>query len=160
MSAIVIFIIILVVLYVSVFVSNRRYGVLGLALVSGSVVSSLWAEDLTLLVQDFGVNVVSPPLSAVIAVFLILLPSVVLLMTTAKCKSAAQRIVGSFLFAVLAMALLLEPLGRALILEGPSKQLFDVATMYQNYIVTIGIVFAIVDLLLTRSSHKHKDAKH
>lgn len=160
MSAVVIFVIVLFILFVIAFASKRRFGMLGLALAAGSVLSSLCADDLTTIVREFGAALLSPPLGAVVSAVLVLLPATALLMTGAKYKKVTHRIAGSLLFSVLGTALLLEPLGQALILQGPGRELFDVATLYQKYIVSIGIFLAVIELLITRSPNKHKDAKH
>ncbi len=160
MSAVVIFAIVLIILFLVAFASKRRFGMLGLALAAGSVLSTLCADDLTVIVREFGAVLLSPPLGAVISAVLMLLPATILLMAGPKYKAVTHRTVGSLLFAVLGTALLLEPLGQALILQGPGRVLFNVTTLYQEYIISIGIFLAVIDLLITRSPNRHRDAKH
>ena len=147
--------IILVVLFLVAYVTKRRFGVLGLALTAGAMLSQLWAKDVTPYVRDAGLVLVSPPLEAVVAATLVLLPAVVLLFSGPKYEKGTLRIVGAAAFAVLASAFLLVPLGNALVMPADSQQVFDFLTTHRVWIVTVGIIFAIVDLLMA-TNHKAK----
>lgn len=147
--------IILVVLFLVAYVTKRRFGVLGLALTAGAMLSQLWAKDVTPYVRDAGLVLVAPPLETVVAAVLVLLPAVVLLFSGPKYEKGTLRIVGAAAFAVLASAFLLVPLGDALVMPADSQQVFDFLVTHRVWIVTAGIVFAVVDLLMA-TNHKAK----
>lgn len=151
MTFVTIFLLLLTGLFALAFFTKRRFGVLGLALVAGAMVSSLWVADLTPVVAQAGFMLVKPPLESVVAASLTLLPAVLLLMSGPSYRLGWQRVVGALLFAVLAAVLLLEPLGSALIIEGPGKQLYDFFVQNHVVIITVCVTLAIFDLLVTKT---------
>jgi hypothetical protein len=147
----------LLLLFGLAYFTKRRFGVLGLALAAGAMLSGLWAQQLTPLVKSTGFDISVPPLATVVAVVLVLLPAVLLLASGPSYHNKVEQIIGATLFATLAVALLIEPLGSGLVLQGDSKQVYD--WFYENrvYIVTIGLTAALVDLLFAKTSgHKAK----
>jgi hypothetical protein len=151
MTFVTIFLLLVAGLFALAFFTKRRFGVLGLALVAGAMVSSLWVADLTPVVAQAGFVLVKPPLESVVAASLTLLPALLLLMSGPSYRAGWQRIMGALLFAVLAAVLLLEPLGSALIIEGPGEQLYSFFTHNSVIIITVCVVLALVDLLLTKT---------
>jgi hypothetical protein len=160
MNVAIVFVIVLAVLFVLAFVTKRKFGVLGLALAAGSMLSELWATQLTPVVEKAGLEVQSPPLITVVSVVLVLLPALVLLFSGPSYHDKPRRIIGALLFAALAFALLIEPLGSALVLEGQGKAIYQFFDTNRVYIVTAGLVIAIVDLLSTHTTKAHKPDKH
>lgn len=160
MNVALVFAIVLVLLFGLAFLTKRRFGVLGLALAAGAMLSSLWAETLTPVIENAGVSVDKPPLFVLVSVGLVLLPAVLLLFSGPSYKGIAMRIGGALLFAGLALALLIEPLGSALILTGDSKKVYEFFADNRVYIVTAGLVLALLDILVTRTGGGHKKLKH
>lgn len=157
MSIAMVLAIVLAVLFGVAFLTKRRFGVLGLALAAGSILSELWTKDATDLVYGAGVDLVSPPLSAVVAAVLILLPAVVLLFKGPTNKDMTKRVIGAAAFGLLASAFLLPVLGDALVLEGDGKRIYDLVMEYRSLVITAGLVFAIVDIMSTKA--KKDDSK-
>ena len=157
MSFLIVLAIVTAALFVTVYVTKRRVGVLGLGLAAGAILSNLWVGDLTPLVAQAGIEIVRPPLSSVVATVVTLLPALILLFGGPGYKAGWQRIVGSLVFAVLAIVLLLGPLSAALVIDDSGKPLFEFLHQYQNILITAGLGFAIIDLLLTRSPKGHKE---
>lgn len=158
MTFVTIFLLLLAGLFALAFFTKRRFGVLGLALVAGAMVSGLWVADLTPVVAQAGFVLIKPPLESVVAASLTLLPALLLLMSGPSYRASWQRVMGALLFAVLAAVLLLEPLGSALIIEGPGEQLYRFFTHNSVIVITVCVVLALVDLLLTKTpkiSAKH-----
>src|SRR3954465_8231908 len=118
MSFLIIFLIIIGILFATAYFTKRRFGVLGLALAAGAMLSTLWVGDLTPIIAQAGIVLVKPPLESVVSAALILLPALLLLSSGPSYKSQVQRLVGAGAFAVLAAALLLDPLGSALVIDG------------------------------------------
>lgn len=160
MNVVLVFIIILILLFILAFFTKRRFGVLGLALAAGAMISSLWAQTLTPIIEQAGVSVNAPPLLTLVSVALVLLPAILLLFSGPSYKDVVSRVVGAFLFASLALALMIEPLGSGLVLAGQGKQVYDFFEANRVYIVTIGLVIALGDLLFTKTPKHHKSEKH
>ena len=158
MSVVVVFTVLIVALFATAFITKRRFGVLGLALAAGSVISSYWANDVTDIVRQSGVDFVLLPLSMLIAIVLILLPAVLLLLRGPAYKEQTGRIIGSLAFAALALAFMVEPLGSTLILTGWERDVYDFFVENRIYIITAGIGFALLDLIGTKA-HKHPKEK-
>lgn len=160
MNVAMVFGITLILLFFLAFFTKRRFGVLGLALAAGSMLSELWAETLTPVVQEAGLIVQNPPMITVVSVALVLIPAVVLLFSGPSYSSTFQRIAGALFFSVLAFALLIEPLGSALVLQGQGREVYEFIATNRVYIVTAGLIIAVFDLLLTHSKRASKHAKH
>jgi len=158
MSFIVIFLGIIAVLFAAVFLTKRRFGILGLALAAGAVLSNLWVGDLTPIIAEAGIVIVKPPLESVVATGLTLLPALILLASGPTYKKVAQRVVGAAAFAVLAVSLLLEPLSAALVIDNNGRPLYDFFAQYRTIIITICLMFAVGDILLTKHIKRHKES--
>lgn len=159
MSVAVVLLVVLAVLFALAYLTKRRFGVLGLALAAGSVLSALWSNDLTPFIYEAGINLVSPPLDAVVASVLVLLPAIILLFSGLTYKDMPRRLIGALAFALLALAFLLPILGDALVLVGDSRKVYDFIAEYRVWIVTAGLIFALFDLLATKSPKAIKE-KH
>lgn len=162
MDVALVFIIVLGLLFGLAFLTKRRFGVLGLALAAGAMLSTLWAEALTPIIDEAGLGISSDvlPLPTLVAVALVLLPSVALLFSGPSYHSLIMRIGGAFSYAALALALLVEPLGSALILDGASIDVYQFFVDNRVYIVTVGLILALFDILSTRTSKHHRSSKH
>lgn len=160
MSIIVLFLIVIAALFIVAFVTRRRFGVLGLALAAGATLSSLWAEQLTPLVAQAGVQIVAPPLENVVAAGLVLLPAVLLFFSGPTYHHGTERVIGSLAFAILALAFLLEPLGGSLVLDSTGHVIYNFVIHNRVYIVTLGLAFAVFDLLATRTPKHHERSRH
>jgi hypothetical protein len=160
MNVVLVFIVVLAVLFGLAFLTKRRFGVLGLALAAGAMLSSLWAETLTPIIRQAGVEVDVPPLMTLVSVGLVLLPAIILLFSGPSYKDLPMRLVGALCFAALSLALLVEPLGSALVLTGDSKTVYDFFVTNRVYIVTGGLILALFDILTTHTSRRHKASKH
>jgi len=158
MSFLVLFLIIMASLFATAYFTKRRFGVLGLALAAGAMLSSLWVGDLTPIIASAGIILVKPPLESVVSAGLILLPALLLLSSGPSYKSHIQRIIGAGTFAVLAIALLLEPLGSALVIDSVGQPVYDFFVHNRVIIITACLVLAIIDLFMTKSpKSRHRE---
>lgn len=157
-----IFVIVFAVLFAVAFLSKRRFGALGLALIAGETLSQLWTDKLTPLVAEAGVTINHPPLSVVVASVLVILPALLLLMSGPTYHRPYFRIIGALLFALLATALLIEPLGNAFWLADQNRTVYDWLVANKVYIVTGGVLIALFDLVGARGTKPahHKKGKH
>ena len=138
------------VLFVGAYWSKRRFGLLGLALTAGATVSTIWSYNAGLIVASTGLIPDATIANAVTLSIIVLLPAVVLLFHGYRYKSAIGRAVGSLLFAILAMAFLIEPLGYALPLDGIGADIYSWIVEYREAIISVGVVLAVADLFFTK----------
>jgi hypothetical protein len=113
-------------------------------------VSTIWSYNAGLIVASTGLIPDATIANAVTLSIIVLLPAVVLLFHGYRYKSAIGRAVGSLLFAILAMAFLIEPLGYALPLDGIGADVYTQFTEYREAIISVGVVLAVADLFLTK----------
>jgi len=154
MNVAIVYAVTLVVLFALAYFTKRRFGVLGLALAAGAMLSNLWAQQLTPIVKGTGFDIAIPPLATVVAVVLVLLPAVLLLTSGPTYNKKIEQVIGALLFSTLAVALLIEPLGSALVLQGDSKLVYDWFIEHRVWIVTFGLIAALIDLLFAKTSKR------
>jgi hypothetical protein len=147
-------IIIALLLFSLAFVTKRRWGLLGLALVAGSIISASWSSYVTTALQTQGIKLLSPPLNVVVAVCLIILPALILLFVGPKYHKKWQRVTGSLLFAALATLLIAIAIFR----EAPNlmadSQVGALATQAYPLIIVVGVIVAIVDTVMAHWPQK------
>jgi hypothetical protein len=144
-------IILVVGLFLLSFLTKRRFGVLGLALCAGMLLSTSWTNILTPIVANQGITLLSPPLQSVVAATLILLPPIILLFSGPSYSKMAGRIAGSVAFTLLAFVLLLQSSGPTLLLDATSSNIVANVTQLSNLIIAAGVCMALGDILMTRS---------
>lgn len=160
MNALVMLAILMAALFALSYLTKRRFGVLGLALCAGALLSTSWAATLTPWVESQGIVFVSPPLAAVVSTLLILGPSLLLLFSGPTYSSQIQRIIGSIAFAILALVFLLQPIATAFVFDEMGLQLYNMVHGSGNLIIVAGILLALGDILLTRHPRHGKKSSH
>jgi hypothetical protein len=78
----------------------------------------------------------------------------------ASVKGKLLRLVHSTVFAALGVALLLEPLGRALIIDDTAKPIYDFLVHYNTIFITAGLALSIGDLMMGKSKRREKESRH
>jgi hypothetical protein len=147
------------ILFLLSFLTKRRFGVLGLALAAGALLSTNWTSTLTPFIEQQGVTLVAPPLPVVVQSILIIGPPLILLAGGPTYNKMAWRIVGSLGFALLALAFLLDSLGVALNLDGAGLAAYRVLHQYQSLIIVVGLLGALLDVFFTRKPKGHEGRK-
>lgn len=163
MIPIIIFAGLAIILFAGAFISKRRFGLLGLALTAGATLSTLWSYDAGLMVSSTGLFPEGVVTQAVTQSLVVLLPAILLLFHGYAYKNFVSRTIGSLLFAVLALAFLIEPISFALPLEGMGAQVYDTVREYRDVIISVGVILAVVDLFFTKrapSADKSDKKKH
>ncbi len=150
MIPILVFAALALVLFAGAFISKRRFGLLGLALTAGATLSTIWSYDAGLVVSSTGLVPEGVITQAVTQSLVVLLPAILLLFHGYTYKNVVGRIIGSVLFAVLALAFLVEPIGYALPLEGIGADVYGFLNNYKEVIISIGVILAIADLFFTK----------
>jgi hypothetical protein len=150
MASLIFFVVLITALFAFSFFTKRRFGVLGLALAAGALLSEHWSATLTPFIENQGFVLVAPPLSTVVQTALILLPPLLLFMSGPSYEGLRWRLLGSVAFTLLAFTFLLQPIGVAVSLEGMGLEVYSFFAKYQSLLIVGGIIGAIVDVLLTR----------
>jgi hypothetical protein len=151
MSILAILVIIVVLLFAMTYITKRRFGVLGLALCAGYLISEMWTAEVTPFIRGAGFDLFVPPLSSVVAAGLVLLPAIVLLFNGPTYNWHWQRLLGAAFFALLAASFLLGPLGTALNLDESGQRIYTFLSENKSLIITAGIAYALYDLLTLRT---------
>jgi hypothetical protein len=141
------------------FITKRRFGMLGLALSAGALLSIHWAGTLTPWLEGQGIRLVTPPLSAMVQIILVLTPATFLLFNGPTHNKMIPRVAGSLAFAVLAMVYMTDILANILVLNGPSASLFQFLHDNKSLFVVGGIVASVTDILMTRKPKPSKEGK-
>lgn len=153
MVPIVVFAGLAVLLFAGAFISKRRFGLLGLALTAGAMLSTIWSYDAGLVVSGTGLFPEGVITQAATQSLVVLLPAILLLFHGNSYKSLIGRVVGSLLFTVLALAFLVDPIGYALPLDGMGATVYNTLKSNKDIIVSVGVVLAVIDLFFTKPAH-------
>ncbi len=146
-------------LFAAVFITKRRFGILGLALAAGVLLSDIWGYTITAVAPGiFGISS-SPKISALILSAIILLPAIILLFHGNTCKTSAGRLVGAALFTILALAFLVEPLGQGFVIQGVGVDIYSWLVNNKSMIIGFGLIIAVIDSFFIKTaqlSDKHR----
>ncbi|MCA9340803.1 MAG: hypothetical protein KDA17_07855 [Candidatus Saccharibacteria bacterium] len=157
MSIVLVVIIIIAVLFAITYITRRRFGVLGLALCAGYLLSSMWTADVTPWIEGADFALLAPPLSSVVAATLVLLPPVLLLLFGGPTYNGPLlRLIGAAAFALLATSFLLDPLGSSLTLDDTGMKIYQFLSDNKSFIITGTIGYALYDIAIMRTPKKDK----
>lgn len=134
-------------------------GVPTLALAAGALMASLWTDSLTPLVAQSGVVIVRPPLTSIVSIVLTLLPALIVMFRAHKVSSHYRSITGSIVFAALGVMLTYGAFSNAVVLDSASKEYVLQLVNYQNIIITICVVFALLEVLFYKKPLMHGKKK-
>lgn len=138
------------------FATRRRFGLLGLALCAGYLLSEIYTNTLTPFIEQQGVSISYPPLEIVVQTVLILLPAAVLLLSGASYQVMWQRVLGAVAFSTMAMAFLMEPLTSTLQFDAAGTSFVTAFGGSTDIIIGVGVILAVADALLTGYSKPKK----
>jgi len=144
-------------LFFAVFITKRKFGLLGLALAAGSILSSLWVERAGYILGMLNVTA-SLLVISLISALIILLPAMTMIFHDGKYRTFFGRVVGASLFTLLALAFLIDPIGRVLIPQGMSATIYNWLVLNNHTIIAVCLILAIIDLLIPK--HKKSHEKH
>jgi hypothetical protein len=158
MQAIVICVLVAILLFAAAFVTRRRFGLLGLALAAGSILSTIWGYTAGLVVSAAGLPYNSVSIAITLSM-IVLLPAILLLFHGDTYKNSFSRFIGAGLFMLLALAFLITPLSTILSLHGYSATVYAWLVNNRTIIIGLGLLVAIVDLFLTKPVSLGHDSK-
>lgn len=160
MTVIIILVVLALLLFAGAFFSKRRFGLLGLGLAAGAILSPLWSDTASLLLSATGFVPSGPMADGLAVALVILVPAVLLLFQGYKYKSVIGRIIGSLLFTILALAFLSEVIGSTFILTGLAEQVYAWLVMNRGTVISVGMILAVSDILVSRPAHKSDKKRH
>ena len=160
MSIVIIFGVIIALVVLITFLSGRRFGPLALALSAGFMLSEIWAEWLTVIVSGLGFEVPGLPYGVISTMIILLGPLFLLLMSGPRYFNTFERIASALLISLLTAALLVQPLGRYLSLDGDALAAYTVLVEWWEIVVTVGLALGLVDLFLLHSAKTPKPKKN
>lgn len=140
------------------YAAKRRLGLVCLGLIVGSIISINWSSYVTALLQSQGVQLLSPPLSVVVGIGLVLLPGLLLLMVGPKYPKKLKRLFSSLVVAVLALTLIISEVARNIPEVVADNPVLNAINRFQAIIVVMVIVLALVDIIHGHFSNKKKSA--
>lgn len=146
-------------LFLLAFVMKRRFGVLGLALAAGSLLSAYWTDAVGAFLEGQGVELVAPPLASVVAISLALLPALLLVFSGPAYHNKMQRIIGSLLFAAMAFLVVLPALTSIFVVEASAESTVQLLTQYRTSILAALIAYAVLDTMLAQGGSKSHGKK-
>ncbi len=138
---------------------KRRFGVLGLALAAGVIISQSWAEKLTPIIQQQGFEPTAPPLLVIVQAALVVAPAIILLFSGPTYHQKIPRIIGSLLFALLASTFLVSILGGFMQFDEISLPIYEAFTEFQQVIIVVCLIIAVIDVLMTQTPRKKRSKK-
>jgi len=156
----IIVIVVAVVLFGLAFLSKRRFGMHGLALVAGATLAALWGETFAVLVASAGVLPYGIPAEPLVMIVLTVAPGLMLLLRGKKYKNIGGRTFGAIMFTALALALIVTPLSILLPLDAASSVAYATILQYKSLIIGGGIVVAVLDILFAKTAKPVPEEKH
>lgn len=142
------------------FITKRRFGVLGLALCAGLVLSGT-LPGLGNVISSMGVVVPGVHPDVLAESLLILLPSLVLVFGGPRYQPGIIAIISSILYAAFAIVLLLGPLGDVLDLDATGERIVEAARGANTLLLSGLVVLSLIDVILMRTpAHHGKGKKH
>lgn len=149
----------LLLLFLLAFIMKRRFGVLGLALTAGALLSTYWTAAVQAFLEQQGITLAAPPLSGVVALALALFPAVLLLFGGPTYNNKSQRIFGSLLFALMAFLIVLPNLTTIFVVEPNAEPIIANIMQYKSSVLAVLIVYATIDTMLAQGKKKGDEKK-
>ncbi len=158
MKVTIVCLIVLIFLFAIAFVAKKRFGLLGLALAAGYILSDVWGESVGIAASIAGLPDNSQT-NAMVASVLILLPALLLMFHGYSYKSFLPRVFGALIFCVLAVTFILKSIGGNLVWDSSEISLYKTFTDYSDYVIGTGLAFSVIDLFFTKPAKKAEKGK-
>ena len=139
-------IVLLVITFLLSYFSKRRFGLVVLGLVAGSVLSRAATTQATEFLQANNIVISSPPMGLVVSIGLLILPAAIFLMIGPHYHDLYKKILGSLVIAIVATVLIVAALQQ----DAPRLLEADVyvaqVMKYQSAIIIGAILSAVFDV--------------
>lgn len=146
-------------LFLLPYVFKKRFGVLVLAIASGSILNSIWAYDIGLIAKGLGFpdSSITPYL---VSILIILAPALIIIFQVQKVHNSFYKFIGSILFSVIALSFIIEPVGRVLLLTNLNSSVYNWFFQSRYMIMGFGLIISLVDIFFTKKPTKDIEKKH
>jgi hypothetical protein len=159
----VVIIAITVILFMIAFVTQRRFGVLGLSLAAGAVLAQYASGYLGDALKNYELTLPGMSYESLASILLIMTPSLVLLAGGPTYRTRRAAIIGATGFALLGLFFVLGPLSSVLPTDNPIvRDTLTIMARLQNYVIIAALVFALIDTYMVHGAvgrRYHKDKK-
>lgn len=145
----VILIIFIIAIFISFYLSKCRFGIFGLSLAAGFILSEVWNYEAGLIVSALSIKI-DPIVNSIITIVICLLPAYLLIFNGRKNKTKIGRLMSSFVFTILVLGLLIEPLETIFVFQGLAYDIYDKIFAVKDLIIGVGLIIAVLDLFFTK----------
>ena len=135
-------------LFLLPFLMKRRFGLLGLALAAGALLSAYLTEAVQAFLESQDITLGQPPLASVVAVSLVLFPAMLVLFGSPSSSGKTQRIVSSLLFASMAFLIILPELQNIFVIDPAAMPVLETVAKYKSTALAALIIYATIDTAL------------
>lgn len=142
------------IVFVLVFLSARRFGVLALGLGTGYILSNLWSVQLATLLSQAGLALEANVDELLSMVILLFVPVVILLFGGPKCNKKLSRLISALMVAILSVLFLVKPMEKIVVMDGIIIPLYSQLAAYWPQAITVGLVLGLMDIVLMHASKK------
>lgn len=139
-----------VVLFFLAKLTKRRCGVLILGLGAGVVLGGMWQYEAALLIEVAGVKAPMATINSLAAILIIIFPALAMLIRGPRHRKGIGRVVGPVLFALFGIVVLSTHIAGLFPAEGPGVVIFRWLSDNYDWLVTIGFLCAIIDVILSK----------
>lgn len=149
-----------VLLFAIAFMTRRRFGVLGLALCAGALLS----ESLTMAgaavfdTADIRLDVIDNQTLA--SLLLILTPSLLLLTGGPRYDTKRGAVIGALGYVLLAVLLSIGPLSNSLSVDTATHETLNTIEAYESILIAAAVLVAVVDMALAHRPRFGRAKKH
>lgn len=147
-------------LFALAFVTKRRFGVLGLGLSAGALLSGTWSPQVANFLESQHIQTSDFSVQIIAVCLLTLAPALLLLIGGPTYHKKMLALIGSLGFALLGILLVLGPISP--LIDAPSnvQNVLELAAKYQPGLVALGVALAVVDMFLARSPGRFGRGRH
>jgi hypothetical protein len=147
-------------LFALAFVTKRRFGVLGLGLSAGALLSGTWSTQVASFLESQHIQANGFSSQVIAVCLLTLAPALLLLIGGPTYHKKLLALVGSIGFALLGILLVLGPISPLINAPSNIQHILDLAAKYQPGLVALGVALAVIDMFLARSPSKFGRGRH
>lgn len=150
------------VLFAIVFLSGKRSGIPISGLIMGSVLAETWSSKIIPSIEAFYPVLFGVPISVIVPAVLVLIPAFLMIGAAPKNHSSLEKLFSAIIFSLVAVVILVAPLGDMAILASTDKAIYEMIILYKSTIISIGVLVAMIDIAIGHFK-KHKpagDKKH
>ncbi len=138
------------------FFTKRRFGLLGVGLLLGYLISTNMVLTATQFIESQGIKFESPPLLLVVGVLLVLLPSIILVFIGPSHQKNIHKSATAFMYALTGTILSYLTIIQNTPALYSDQSLISFVASYKPLIIVLIALIALGDLFIIHTPKKHK----